>query len=475
MPECQARRLPVINPVQLESSERSFAFLTRLKSGVSANISMMRKLNGYLIRLLVLGLLLPIITGFGMRVSSQEATHPTGRVAYLGADRNLYIYDGATDQIMTVTDDAELTRRYQYPTWSTDGRLAYFCCEFGSSDAPVLEAYVLSPDATEARMIYQATGEVFTYANWSPANNCDNVAICRQLAVLVSQLSEGEFKVELIQDTADVAQGAEAEHLNIGTGAPFYFSWSPDGSQMAWQRNNRLLDIYQLEKNSVVDTLELGSAGFPAPMWSPVDERVLFADRDPDTASVNLSTTETLSRTILTEDIGDFVAFNWSPDGQYIAYRVVQSNGYGNIEVIDASSGETVISGRDDTIAFFWSPDSSKIAYVSLIEISRSQTAAYRPLQQGDSDFALAWAVLSLDDNETTYFNNFIPTSEMIYVLTYFDQFAQSHRFWSPDSRHLVYSEFLDENTTQITILDTEDESALPFSIAEGVLGVWSY
>jgi hypothetical protein len=39
----------------------------------------------------------------------------------------------------------------------------------------------------------------------------------------------------------------------------------------------------------------------------------------------------------------------------------------------------------------------------------------------------------------------------------------------------MVYGEFLEEGVAQVTILDTEDESALPFSIADGSLGVWSY
>jgi TolB protein len=432
----------------------------------------MRKLKRTFFRLLAFNLLVAL-TAVGYSVTGQGATEPTGYIAYIGLDNNIYVYDFSDQLTTSVTQDADSTRRYQYPTWSTDGRLAYFCCAPGGGSVPVLEAHVFRPDSFAPRMIYQEMGEAFTYGYWAPANNCLQGEACRQLAVLVSQATAGEFKVELIQDHEDDPE--TLGHVNIGTGAPFYFSWSPDGSQMAWQRNNRFLDIYQVEKNAVVDTVELDNAGFPAPMWSPVDERVLFAGRDTDSNALNLTTVEALNRTRLTEDVGGFVAFNWSPDGRYIAYREVQSNGYGNVEVIDALTGTSVASGRDDAIAFFWSPDSSKIAYVSLIEISRSQSAVFDPFQQGESEFALAWAVLSVADSSTDYFANFIPTPEMVYILTYFDQFAQSHRFWSPDSRYLVYGEFLEDGDAQVTILDTDDESALPFSIAEGTLGIWSY
>ncbi len=408
----------------------------------------------------------------------QDNTTSTGQIAYIGLDRNIYVYSTEDQRSTAVTDDATSNRRYLYPTWSTDGRLAFFCCD-PAAQQPVLEAYVLhTPDATP-RMIYQADGEGFTYANWSPVDNCISGPACRQLGVLIAQTTEAGFKVELIEDSPENTE--TSLHTSIGTGAPFYFSWNPDGSQMVWHRNNDQIDVYHVEKQSIVDSLKISAGGFAAPMWSPVNDQILIANGSPDASTLNLITLQQFRPTVLAEDPALFTAFNWSPDGQMIAYRTLQSDVYSGVNVIDAASGESINRTRDHAIAFFWSPDSTKIAYISLIELSQSQSAArdfnrhVSQLNQQGSGYALAWTVFSIADGSIEYFDPFIPTSEMVYILSYFDQFAQSHRLWSPDSRYLVYSEVIEQSSAQVTILDTEDPSALPFAVAEGTLGIWSY
>src|SRR5690606_12465644 len=74
--------------------------------------------------------------------SLQENTSPTGHIAYIGLDHNIYIYDVEDQRSTAVTDDATRMRRYLYPTWSTDGRLAFFCCN-PTSQQPVLGVHVL--------------------------------------------------------------------------------------------------------------------------------------------------------------------------------------------------------------------------------------------------------------------------------------------------------------------------------------------
>ena len=70
---------------------------------------------------------------------------------------------------------------------------------------------------------------------------------------------------------------------------------------------------------------------------------------------------------------------------------------------------------------------------------------------------------------------SFLPTSDMIYLLTYFDQFSQSHRVWSPDSQNLVYGELTADRQPVVTILSTSGTDSVPLTIAEGQIGVWSY
>jgi TolB protein len=68
----------------------------------------------------------------------------------------------------------------------------------------------------------------------------------------------------------------------------------------------------------------------------------------------------------------------------------------------------------------------------------------------------------------------FRPTRSFLFILPYFDQYAQSIRLWSPDSRYLVYSHQDSAQQAGIWVVDTEGEEA-PRRLADGVLAVWSW
>jgi Tol biopolymer transport system component len=57
-----------------------------------------------------------------------------------------------------------------------------------------------------------------------------------------------------------------------------------------------------------------------------------------------------------------------------------------------------------------------------------------------------------------------------------FDQYAQSHRFWSPDGRYLVYADRDDQSGDRIWLVDTKAEKgADPILIDGGSIGIWSW
>jgi len=65
----------------------------------------------------------------------------------------------------------------------------------------------------------------------------------------------------------------------------------------------------------------------------------------------------------------------------------------------------------------------------------------------------------------------------MLYLIQYFDQFAASHRIWSPSSTHLLYSELVDasEPAPVISILNITQADTVPFVIDSGVFAVWTF
>lgn len=396
-----------------------------------------------------------------------------GRIAYVGTDFNVYSIDLRAGRTAQLTNDASPVRRYQWPTWADNDKLAYFCCDPLFSARLTAEVYVSPDGETPGQQAYASSQQIFTYAAWSP-QDCPQETGCRDLAVLLSELGVSTFSVEMIRSLADAS-----ENRTLGRGAPFYYSWSPDGSRMLWHRGNTRLDVYSVAADEL-EEIEQPLGRFPAPAWSPVDDRLLLALAD-DSGQTNLVVYANDEAQVLVAGLAGVVSFTWSPDGNYVAYRLFRDNRVGPLHVVDAVTGEEIMRTLDESvIAFFWSPDSSKIAYLSLATprgsfnvSSQLEFSVQLPAQEVQG---LAWSIVDMDHGgQVRTYGTFMPTSEQVYMLNFFDQFAQSHSVWSPDSAHIVYSQTISSEQQVISILDMTRPDTVPFNIAEGVIGIWSY
>lgn len=409
-------------------------------------------------------------------LSAQETPIPNipGQIAYIGADYNVYLLAPEENSQLALTDDAgieeDVLRFYQLPTWSTDGRLAYFGTAVNRTGEVATEVFV-SASGGEGESIYLGNNEVFNYAFWSP-QNCPASETCRDLAVLLGSAEANGLLVELIRAGIE-----DVSSRVVGTGAPFYYSWSPDGTRILMQRDGTRMDIYDVSEASISDMLSQTPGSFFAPAWSPVDDRLLIGVRAEDGESTDLVIVANGDTQTLVEGLSGIAYFIWSPDGNRIAYMDVQNrNRLGTLVVLDAVTGETVAqSTSNNVLAFFWSPNSGQIAYVTAATSSPGSFSAKVQSAPALQSGGLAWSVLDVDNGAVRSYGSFVPTEQMAYLLTYFDQFAQSHRVWSPDSRHLVYSEVTAESEAMISLIDTTQEVSVPLFIAEGVVGVWSF
>jgi hypothetical protein len=89
------------------------------------------------------------------------------------------------------------------------------------------------------------------------------------------------------------------------------------------------------------------------------------------------------------------------------------------------------------------------------------------------------WDVVTRSDREVRQLARFFPTPEFQFMTPHFDQFAQSHRFWAPDSRHFVYFGYPttahDETKpvpATVWLADTKTAKVRP--ISEGRVAFWS-
>lgn len=413
-----------------------------------------------------LGLLFLAVTlvSTSIAVGQDDPSVPPGQIAFVGGDRNIYRIDMQSNTIIALTQDASETRSYGLPIWSRDNRLAYILQDVSSGTKTT--TVLVSRDDMTTTVAYTTQSDGFTYAYWSP-ENCTVSKDCRDLAILTNNPIDRLFSVRLIRDS-----NAGQSVTLAGRGSPFYFSWSPDGSRMIWQRDNQRLDIYDVN-TAITQPLPFIVGLFQSPAWSPIDDRWLIATAGEDVSKTTIAIASDASTRPLAQDVTGPVALNWSPDGNHIAY----TDGAGNMVVLNSVTGAVEARSPVSGIyAFFWSPNSQLIAYVTLGTLPGAVTADSDPRWAvlAPTEPTIAWSVLDIQHGANRRFGSFSPTPEMIYMLRFFDQFAQSHRVWSPDSHYLVYSE-IGTSGPSISILDIMHEATVPLSIAVGYFGVWSF
>ncbi len=265
------------------------------------------------------------------------------------------------------------------------------------------------------------------------------------------------------------------------TGQPNYSSWSPDGQALLVHIGGASSDAFVATYNVTATTtqkVETQPADFPAPFWSPTGEgRWLYARQSGSGGELVIADAKN-SRTLAQFDDG--IAFGWSPDGQHVAYALNTPSSflYESLTVVDlaASSSKVVLKG--DLLAFFWSPDGRQLAYLTgaLVEPSQVGRAGglAAPALQRQRTLEVTWHVVDLASGRTIDLNTFEPTESFVYLVEYFDQFAQSVAVWSPDSRSLVYTGQPLVGQQGVYVIDVQD-AAKPRFVGPGDYAIWSW
>jgi hypothetical protein len=88
----------------------------------------------------------------------------------------------------------------------------------------------------------------------------------------------------------------------------------------------------------------------------------------------------------------------------------------------------------------------------------------------------MQWRVYDLVEEVDRGFAAFNPSYQMRYVISSFNQYAQSHRLWSPDGRYLVYADQDNSRVERVWMVDTfAARGADPILVAKGSMGFWSW
>ena len=400
-------------------------------------------------------------------------------LAVIGNDGNVLVYDAdGKNPIRVTTDAAPNQRTYQWPTWSTDGRLAFFGASSAPNDTYSMRVFIaesISRDGpTTVKAAFTSQDDIFTYAAWSPAT-CALGDDCRQLALLFTSSDPNGFVLRLIRDRA-----ATFDDSLIGQAAPFFFDFASDGKHMIWHQAGSQLSIYDLATTKSAQALKDTPGKFQVPMWSPIDGRLLFGVQNAENADltdlvITSAANNDGTRQVIAPKLDSPLTFAWSPNGKYVAYVAA----FDKVTVLDGQTGKTVSTGSNsDVVAHFWSPESDRVAYLVVNRDTsggqaRLRTNGHTPVEQALG--GLSWHVFDIGSGIDTTLVSFTPSREMIYLLNFFDQFARSHRLWSPNGQYLSYGVMDVLGKTSVQLIDTRQPDNPPIKVGNGTLGIWSW
>jgi TolB protein len=329
-----------------------------------------------------------------------------------GTDGNIFTIAPDGSRRRNLTSDAGATRRYSQPIWSPDATtIAFARTDF--STAGVGGALITMQHDGTGRVELPLAFPPF-YMAWSPAGD--------QIAYLSNwQGLEGPTMALRLVDVAANTAGTLAE------GSPYYFSWSPNGDALLAHIGSNRMELQRVtgERRALAQT----PADFGAPHWLADGERLVYAVGDAAGQQVIVADLQGVPLQQVT-DFEDRVGFALSPDGARIAYVLTAagapSNTYGPLYVAELETLRTVALPAPSVLANFWSPDGSKLAYLARDTSNPRRTW-------------LRWNVW--DGSATVQYERFAPTLPFVQsYLAFSDQYAQSLRVWSPDSRAITYA-----------------------------------
>jgi TolB protein len=412
--------------------------------------------------------ILAAVQGGGFIIPGDPPTVPepaSPRLAVVGPTGALSTLD---DRGGSIVAREVLGVAFQFPAWSPDGaRLAAIGQGPGSTGVYVFDAGPADLAPADPVVIYESAEQPPFYLYWTPDS--------AQITFLTTE-ADG---LALRMAPADGSGSA----FVVRAGAPMYWDFVDP---------TRLL-VHSGPGGAEGFFGEIGADGGPfrgtdrpagvfrAPTVSSSGRYRAYLAADDDAVGEVVREARDGSGATRIRVFGT-AAMSFSPADDHLAFIALDQPTnttlplpVGPLRVLrpDASEPRTVHAGS--VVAFFWSPTGKQIALLELPDRDDTVTEASAGAPVVDIAAGLPLGLAFVDiESGTAVSQRVVQLSNLFInqVLPFFDQYALSHRFWSPDGTAIALPVVGPENVTQVTVIPADGSE--PRVVVDGEMGFWN-
>jgi TolB protein len=396
----------------------------------------------------------------------------SGAMAVVGNDGSLSLVDASGRSIGLSAPDTMIG----FPAWSPDGtRIA--AIKTGTEKAILVfdAKRAASGQPVEPVVIFRSSTLGAFYLSWTPDG--------RSVSFLAEETDGLSLRVAPADGSAPL--DGSGPGTKIRSGNPFYFDWI--GSDRLFAHVGTGLDAFlgEIGTNGASASPALAA---PGDFRSPVVSRdrtfigyvrggaagsaeVVLAARD----GTNEHTMPVFgTAAVVFDPVGDTLASIGPSQPAPSPFTIP----IGPVRLIDPSSGKvrTLVDGR--VVSFWWSPDGKTIAALRIQpspggSSAASVTSSASPLPSA-SQAPTEIRLLFVDVASGATRSQRVVQPGPLFIdqfLTYFDQYALSHRVWAPDSSSLLLPVVDKDGTTRIAVVYPNGD---PPAAIDGAIGFWS-
>jgi len=405
-----------------------------------------------------------------------EARMP-GTIAFLGSDGNVLLMAPDGSDQRPLTDDAEpLTfggtsfRHYEALAWAPGSGHLAFVGVTGDGGGIERSQVLVAAGPAGVSPVFERPGELPFYLFWSPDGS--------RLSFLASSQEQTDLSLWIVSQSE--------EPIMLDQGQPYYWDWSPDGqSLLAHVGGSAAVSPGEARVTRFAavpgsgQSLALRPLTFQAPAYEPQGWRSLVAAGAPDGSSGLLLLDRQGSPLGQVAQVGQTVAFDWSPSGRWAAFVEQDSDPparFGELILLDLdqpTEPRLQPTGLTSVAAFFWSPQGDRLLAIVPVRAvpdenqlvsSHRQTATWR----------LRLYLVEPPSGQPHFLTEVEPTSDFLALLPFYDQYQRSSRLWSPDGEWLVLPIVRQGGDHWIARLEASPAGSLA-PLAPGELAFWSF